>query len=95
VNRGLNEAAELTERLAEALEHGRVAGLDDWSAALAGRWRTLLGPGSGFVAGAAAGGWVRRHAARLPECVPAGGDDLERALAQIGLVPAPGTSGGP
>jgi hypothetical protein len=28
---------------------------------------------------------VRRHGARMPECVPAAGQDLARLLAQIGL----------
>jgi 2-polyprenyl-6-methoxyphenol hydroxylase-like FAD-dependent oxidoreductase len=91
MNCGLHEAAELVERLADALKQGRTAGLDDWGAALAARWRALLTPGSGFGAGAAASAWVRRHGARVPECVPAAGQDLERLLGQIGLVP-PGQS---
>lgn len=95
MNCGLREAAELAERLADALGRGRPAGLEDWSAALAERWRRLLLPGSGFTGGAAASPWVRHHAARLPECVPATGQELERLLGQIGLVPAQGTSGGP
>ena len=89
MNCGLHEAAELAERLADALTGGRRADVqDDWAERLAARWQTLLAPGSGFGAGAAAGPWVRRHGARIPECVPATGEDLERLLAQIGLVPA-------
>jgi hypothetical protein len=87
---------ELAERLAEALRGGRPADLlDGWAAGLTTRWRTLLTPGSGFAAGASATPWVCRHVARLPECVPAAGQDLERLLAQIGVLPSDESSGGP
>jgi len=95
MNCGLREAAELAERVGDALGRGRPAGLEDWSTALAERWRKLVLPGSGFTAGAAASPWVRHHAARLPECVPATGQELERLLAQIGLKPASEPSDGP
>lgn len=89
MNCGLHEAADLVERLADALTRGRPADLQErWADSVATRWRTLLAPGSGFGADAAAGPWVRRHGARLPECVPAAGQDLERLLGPIGLVPA-------
>ena len=88
LNRGLAEAAELAELIAGAGGRGGPAAVDAWGTRLIADWRELLGPGAGFTAGPAASDWVRRHAARLPECVPAGGDDLGRALAQVGLVPA-------
>lgn len=88
LNRGLAEAAELAERIAGQAGPGGPAAPDAWGARLVADWRQLLGPGAGFTAGPAASDWVRRHAARLPECVPAGGGDLDRALAQVGLVPA-------
>jgi len=96
MNCGLHEAVELAERLAEALRGGRPADpLDGWAAGLTTRWQTLLAPGSGFAAGASAIPWVRRHVARLPECLPAAGQDLERLLAQIGVLPSGESSGGP
>ena len=87
LNRGLVEAAELAERIAGAGGHDRPVALEEWCATLSARWRKLLGPGAGYSAGPAADDWVRRNAALLAGCVPAGGEELERALAQVGLVP--------
>ncbi len=86
MNVGLREAADLAHQLGRILrERHPLDSLAGYEKARRSEWRRLLGARGHPEANAAASGWVRRHAARIPACLPASGDDLDALLRQIGL----------
>lgn len=87
MNVGLREAADLAQRLGCVLrEREPLYTLEAYEKSWRREWRRLFGACGHPSPTAAAGPWVRRHAARLPSCIPASGKDLEALLGQIGLV---------
>jgi hypothetical protein len=54
-----------------------------------GSWQWLLSGDRAVRALPAADPWVRQTGARILDCLPASGDDLEPLLGQIGLTVAP------
>lgn len=86
MNVGLREAADLAHHLGRIFrEHQPHSTLDDYDTTWRSEWRRLLGARGQPSPSAAAGTWVRRHAARISSCIPASGDDLDALLRQIGL----------
>jgi len=86
MNAGLEEAHRLAFAMADHLRGrvaGRTFGFDPQQRA--DELRVLLGAADRVDAEAAADPWVARHAGRLVECTPAGGDALDQLLAQLGL----------
>ena len=90
MNSGLVEARELAERISRIQ---RAAGppslLQEFATETHQSWQGLLGTGREVRALPGADPWVRQTAARILECIPASGDDLEPLLEQIGLTTAP------
>lgn len=86
MNVGLREAADLAHRLGRVFrEREPLEILDTYETAWRREWRRLLGVRGHPSPTAAADPWVRRHAARIPSCIPASGDNLDALLHQIGL----------
>ncbi len=86
MNVGLREAADLAHHLGRVFrEHQPLSVLDTYETTWRSEWRRLLGARGHPSPSAATGTWVRRHAARIPPCLPASGDDLDALLRQIGL----------
>jgi 2-polyprenyl-6-methoxyphenol hydroxylase-like FAD-dependent oxidoreductase len=86
MNVGLREAADLAHRLGRVFrEHHALSTLDDYETTWRSEWRRLFGARGHVSPNAATGTWVRHHAARIPSCIPASGDDLDALLRQIGL----------
>jgi 2-polyprenyl-6-methoxyphenol hydroxylase-like FAD-dependent oxidoreductase len=90
MNSGLVEARELAGRIARIRNaRGTPSLLEDFAAETHAQWQSLLDAGRTVRALADADPWVRQHAARILNCMPASGDDLEPLLEQIGLTMAP------
>lgn len=86
MNVGLREAADLAYRLGRVFrERQPPETLDTYETAWRREWRRLFGARGPATPNAATGTWIRRHAARIPSCIPASGDDLDALLRQIGL----------
>jgi 2-polyprenyl-6-methoxyphenol hydroxylase-like FAD-dependent oxidoreductase len=86
MNIGLREAMDLSHHLDRVFrEHTSLYTLDAYETAWRREWRRLFGVRGHLSHTAAAGAWARRHAARIPSCIPASGDDLDALLRQIGL----------
>jgi 3-(3-hydroxy-phenyl)propionate hydroxylase len=86
MNSGLVEARELAIRIARILHgEGTPVLLDVFAAETAETWRRYVSAGNVVRPLAAADPWVTKNAARIVECVPASGEDLEPLLAQLGL----------
>jgi 2-polyprenyl-6-methoxyphenol hydroxylase-like FAD-dependent oxidoreductase len=102
MNSGLEEARELATRIARLLRgDGPPSLLDDFATQMHDTWQRLLDPGAvrarqdtagaeaaRSVRGRVADPWVQQNAARIVQCIPASGDDLEALLEQIGLTAA-------
>ncbi len=87
MNLGLREAADLATRVSAVIKDGSgVEDLERFNERWTGEWRELLRLADGPAATSEASDWVRE--ARIPHCVPASGEDLPAALAQIGIAPA-------
>ena len=90
MNSGLIEARELAVRLSRIHHPGGPSSLlEGFATEMHKAWRSLLGDGEKARALPAADPWVRENRARIVDCVPASGDDLEPLLGQIGLTTAP------
>lgn len=86
MNVGLREAADLAHRLSRVFrEREPLEILDAYETAWRREWRHLLGVRGHPSHTATAAPWVRRHAARIPSCIPASGEHLDALLHQIGL----------
>ena len=89
MNSGLVEARELAARISQIQ---RAAGapslLQEYATETHAAWRSLLGAERRVRALPGAGLWVRQTAARMLDCVPASGEDVEPLLEQIGLTAA-------
>jgi len=86
MNIGLREAADLARHLSRVFrEKTPLSTLDDYEATWRREWRCLFGARGHPSRTAATEAWTRRHAARIPSCIPASGDDLNTLLRQIGL----------
>lgn len=90
MNVGLREAADLARHLHRVLrEHSSFDTLGTYETAWRREWRRLFGARGHTSPTATAGTWARRHAARIPSCIPASGEDLDALLRQIGLALPP------
>ena len=98
MNSGLVEARELATGIARLLRgEGPPSLLDEFATQMHDTWQRLLNPNSirarpetdgaaaRSVRGRVADPWVQQNAARIVQCIPASGDDLEALLEQIGL----------
>lgn len=86
MNIGLREAADLAHHLDRVFrERAPFDSLDAYETAWRREWRRLFGARGHLSSLTSAGTWTRRHAARIPSCIPASGDDLDALLRQIGL----------
>jgi 2-polyprenyl-6-methoxyphenol hydroxylase-like FAD-dependent oxidoreductase len=86
MNVGLAEAADLAATLGRVIqgraEESELCGYGEkWTAV----WRQLHGLERPLHASAAASPWIRAHAQRLIECLPAYGEGLAPIAAQLGL----------
>lgn len=87
MNVGLHEAAELASRLEEVLKKkASPEVLKTYEQERQAEWRRLLGLERAYASSGAASEWVRRHAQRLVECLPASGPQLDQLVGQLGLV---------
>lgn len=85
MNVGLGEAAALADALTGILCEGRSADvLEEYNRHGQAQWRTLLGA-AGPEPAAAADPWLRQHARRILESIPASGAVLESAMRTLGL----------
>ena len=88
LNVGLDEASELAQLLADALERASGADLEaTFGAKRSQQWRGLLGLAERAALEARSPKWARRHAATLISCLPAADADLDSLLAQLRLTP--------
>ncbi|HVS01875.1 MAG TPA: FAD-dependent monooxygenase [Thermoanaerobaculia bacterium] len=86
MNVGLREGVELANRIAAVLRQDAAPEtLADWADQRQAEWRTLLGLDGPPRATPEATPWVRSQAERVLPCIPAGGEELDQLLAQIGL----------
>jgi 2-polyprenyl-6-methoxyphenol hydroxylase-like FAD-dependent oxidoreductase len=86
LNIGLREARDLTNAIAECLEHGRRERL--WRGYALQRsleWRRLLGLDGAPMLGARTPSWAASAFAQLLTSLPASGDDLDDVLGQVGV----------
>ncbi len=85
MNVGFREARDLAEAI-DAVVHKNASRdlLDAYGRERRQEWRRLLGL-DGVEAASDAGDWVRERRGRIVPCIPASGDDLHRALEQVGL----------
>jgi 2-polyprenyl-6-methoxyphenol hydroxylase-like FAD-dependent oxidoreductase len=90
LNSGLVEASELAARMSR-IQHvgGSPSLLQEFATETHEAWQSLLGDGQNVRALPAADPWVQQRRARIINCVPASGEDLEPLLEQIGLTTAP------
>jgi len=90
MNWGLVEARELATRIARIRRaEGTPSLLQEFGTETHEAWQRLLGAGRTVRALPGADPWVQQSAARILDCIPASGDDLEPLLQQIGLTAAP------
>jgi 2-polyprenyl-6-methoxyphenol hydroxylase-like FAD-dependent oxidoreductase len=90
MNSGLVEARELTWRISRILRAGGAPSLlQDFATETHQTWQSLLASGRAVRVLPEADQWVRVNAARILDCIPASGNDLEALLKQIGLTIAP------
>jgi len=90
MNAGLVEARELATRISRILHAGGAPSLlQEFASEMHEAWQGLLGGGQAVRALPGADPWVRQVGARILDCIPASGDDLEPLLKQIGLTAAP------
>lgn len=86
MNVGFREANELAGIMAGVLENGEALGrLETYNTHWQSEWRRLLGLNGGLQPTETAGPWIAKHADHLLSCLPASGDDLLTAAAQLGL----------
>jgi 2-polyprenyl-6-methoxyphenol hydroxylase-like FAD-dependent oxidoreductase len=86
MNSGLVEARELAARISRIQRRtGEASLLQEFATETRAAWQWLLDADRPLHALPAADPWVRQNAARILECIPASGDDLDGLLAQIGL----------
>jgi 2-polyprenyl-6-methoxyphenol hydroxylase-like FAD-dependent oxidoreductase len=89
MNSGLVEARELAARISRIQRAGEAPSvLQEFATETHQAWLSLLGAGRAVRALPEADPWVRQASARILDCVPASGDDLEPLLKQIGLTAA-------
>jgi 2-polyprenyl-6-methoxyphenol hydroxylase-like FAD-dependent oxidoreductase len=89
MNSGLLEARELALRISRIQRAGGASSLlEEFSTEMHAAWQSLLGAGRAVRALPDASPWVQKNAARILDCIPASGDDLEPLLKQIGLTTA-------
>ena len=86
MNSGLVEARELAARISRISHAGAAPSLlQEFAAEMHQAWQWILDTEKPVRALPRADPWVRQNAARIVDCVPASGDDLEQLLVQIGL----------
>ncbi len=86
MNVGLQEAADLAERMAGVLSDDQpVSSLTKYGQERLAEWRILLGLEGAVSATPSATPWVRENARRIVSTIPASGADLEQLAAQLGL----------
>jgi 2-polyprenyl-6-methoxyphenol hydroxylase-like FAD-dependent oxidoreductase len=89
MNVGMLEADDLASCLSAKLRGGSTGKLEEYAGHHRRRWQNFLT--SVPMAHADANAWVKKRAARIPQCIPASGKDLELLLQQLGLeLPAGG-----
>jgi 2-polyprenyl-6-methoxyphenol hydroxylase-like FAD-dependent oxidoreductase len=86
MNAGLQEAAELADRLA-LVRGGRngLGRLEEYGRERIAAWRVLLGLDGRLRPGPRAPGFVAANAQRLLPCLPATGSDLVELASRLGL----------
>jgi 2-polyprenyl-6-methoxyphenol hydroxylase-like FAD-dependent oxidoreductase len=88
MNMGLQEGADLADRLAGVLSGQDTAeGLAAYGTRWHAAWQALLNLDNSLDASGSADAWVRAEAPRLLGCMPATGADLTALLGQIGVRP--------
>jgi 2-polyprenyl-6-methoxyphenol hydroxylase-like FAD-dependent oxidoreductase len=93
MNSGIMEARELASRISRMQRAGGAPSLlHEFATEAHGIWQWLLGAGGAVRALPTIDPWVRKNAARILDCIPASGDDLEPLLQQIGLTAVPEVS---
>ncbi len=86
MNVGIREARQLAEIAADVVRSASgTERLDRYGLDRGEEWRALLSGALGFRAAAGATAWVARRLARIPECIPASGAQLDTLLAQLGV----------
>jgi len=86
MNVGLREANERAGIMAGVLQNGEPLGrLETYNTHWQSEWRRLLGLNGGLQPTATTTPWIAQHADHLLPCLPASGDDLLTAAAQLGL----------
>lgn len=86
MNAGLREASMVVGRLSAILDGSSSPEiLESFNDRRRKAWRQLLTAAVEPLEGAAVDEWVAARARRIPPCLPATGDELERLLAQLGL----------
>ena len=90
MNVGMREACDLSARLASILKgEDDLHGLDDYNRQRLEEWRFLLGLEGQLKPLETAEPWIAAHKDRILSCLPASGEALRRAAAQIGLEVCP------
>jgi 2-polyprenyl-6-methoxyphenol hydroxylase-like FAD-dependent oxidoreductase len=90
MNSGLLEARELAARISRIQRAGGAPSLlQEFATEMHQTWQWLLGSARAVRSLPKADQWVQKNAARIFDCIPASGDDLEPLLEQIGLTAAP------
>ena len=90
MNSGLVEACELARRISRILRAGAAPSLlQEFATETKQSWQWLLGADRAVHPLPGADPWVRQTGARILDCIPASGDDLEPLLEQVGLTAAP------
>jgi 2-polyprenyl-6-methoxyphenol hydroxylase-like FAD-dependent oxidoreductase len=90
MNSGLVEARELAARISRIQRgEGPPSLLQEFATETHDAWQWLLGAGRAVGVPPGADTWIRQTGARIIDCIPASGDDLEPLLDQIGLTAAP------
>ena len=89
MNSGLAEARELALRISR-IQHagGPPSLLQEFATETHETWQSLFGAGRAMHSLPGADPWVRQTGARILDCIPASGDDVETLLQQMGLTAA-------
>ena len=86
LNVGLRESADLAARVKQILcEKASEDLLQAYNIDRQADWQRLLGLKGGPKATAKANLWIKQHCAKIPECLPASGEELTVLLNQLGL----------
>jgi len=86
MNIGMREADDLAARLGKILRSSLSdQTLKNYSTERESEWRMLLEPENSVRVDSSCDDWLQKRAVRIVPCVPAGGEDLQAVLSQIGI----------